>query len=120
MHDGAVITPSTCVRNLGVFFDSKLSMTEQINCVTCCCFYQLRQLRFIRRSLTQDTAKIFIHAFISRRIDYCNSLLFGATDQAIRPSHAGLNASARLITGIGLLDHIISVWRDNLHWQPVK
>ena len=30
----------------------------------------------IRKYLTQDSAEILIHAFISSKLDYCNSLLY--------------------------------------------
>ena len=83
LHDGTVITPSTCVHNLGIFFNSEMSMAERVTCITRCCFYQLRQLRSIQRSLTQDNAKMFVHTFTSRRIGCCYALLFCATDQAI-------------------------------------
>ena len=62
LHDDTVITLSACVRNLGMFFCSEMSMTEHVNYVTRCHFYKLRQLHFIRWSFTQDAAKMFIHA----------------------------------------------------------
>jgi len=37
-------------------------------------FYQLRQLRPVIHSLTTDAAKMVIQAFVSLRLDYCNSL----------------------------------------------
>ena len=78
LHDGTTIMPSESVRNLGVIFDSQMTMAEHVNTVTHNCFYQLHQLRFNRHSLSPDTAKLLIHASISSRVDYCNSLLFGA------------------------------------------
>ena len=39
------------------------------------CFFQLRQLRIIRRSLTADAAHALVRALIHTRIDYCNGLL---------------------------------------------
>ena len=38
-------------------------------------FFQLRQLRSIRRSLTTDATQALLQAFIACRLDYCNSLL---------------------------------------------
>ena len=75
LHNGTVITPSTSVHNLGVVFDSDLSMSELVNKVTSNCFYQLRQLRTVPRSLSLDTARTLVHTFISSRLDYCNSLI---------------------------------------------
>ena len=111
---------SESVRNLGVIFHSQMTMAEHVNTVTRNCFYQLHQLRFIRRSLLPDTAKLLIHAFISSRVDYCNSLLFGATATVARKLQAVLNASARYISRLRRFDHISSVLKNELHWLPVE
>jgi hypothetical protein len=120
LHNGTIIVPSTSVRNLGVIFDSNLTMAEHVNNVTRACFYQLRQLRFIRHSLSDDAARMLVHAFIASKVDYCNALLFGATSHVTRKLQAVLNAAARLITGVRRSDHITPVLRDDLHWLPVE
>ena len=51
-----------------------------ISAVCCSRFFQLRQLQLIRRALTDDAVKTLVHAFISSRLDYCNSLLAGTSD----------------------------------------
>ena len=63
---------------------------------------------------------MLIHAFISNRVDYCNSLLYDAGAHATRKLQAVLNAAARLITGMGRYDHLTPVLRDILHWLPVN
>ena len=55
-------------------------------------FHQLRQLRSIRRSLSLDAAKTFVHSLISSRVDYCNSIFYGATDVVVRRLQSVLNA----------------------------
>jgi hypothetical protein len=119
LHDGTIIAPSTSVRNLGVMLDCELSMAEHVNSIVRSCFYQLRQLRFVRHSLSEGTARMLVHAFVASRVDYCNSLLHGASQQTTRRLQAVLNASARLISGVGRHDHITAVLRDDLHWLPV-
>ena len=120
LHDGTTIMPSENFRNLCLIFDSQMTMAEHVNTVTRNCFYNLRHLRFIRRSLSPDTTKLLIHAFISSRIDYCNSLLFGTTDTVARKLQAVLNASAPYISRLRRYDHISSVLKDELHWLPVE
>ena len=46
------IDSSTSAKNLGVTFDSELGMDLRVNNITRSCFYQLRYLRSIRRSLS--------------------------------------------------------------------
>ena len=62
--------------NLGVVIDSELSMTGQVASVCRSCFFQLRQLRSIRHCLTAEATKLLVHAFVTSRLDYCNSFLF--------------------------------------------
>ena len=69
------IESSTSDKNLGVTFDSELGMDLHVNNITRSCFYQLRQMRFIRRSLSTDAAKTLVRSLISSRVDYCNSIV---------------------------------------------
>jgi len=70
-------------------------------------------------TLTAETAKTLVQAFIYCRLDYCNSLLFGVTDNVMRRVQSLQNATARLITGARHRDHITPVLRQ-LHWLPVR
>jgi len=82
----------------------------------------LRQLRTVHRSLTTDAATTLVHALISSRVDYCNSVLYGMCEAHLRPLHWVQNAVARLITGSGKrkFDHVASTMRDDLNWLPVR
>ena len=70
------ISPSPCVRNLGSWFDSNLSMTDHINKACNAAFYHLHNLRRIKKYLSRDSLITLVHAFITSRLDYCNGLLF--------------------------------------------
>ena len=60
-----------------------------------------------------------MHAFVSSRLDYCNSLLFGVTDSLVQRLQAVQNAAARLVSGTRRSEHITPVLRQ-LHWLPVR
>ena len=75
-----VISAASSVRNLNAIFDSEMTLASHVNAVVKAGFYQLRQLRTIRRLLTMDAAKTLVNSFVSSRIDYCNSVLYGTTD----------------------------------------
>ena len=49
-----------------------------------CVGLAMRQLRPIVRSLTTEAARTLVHAFISCRLDYCNSLLYALPDNLIK------------------------------------
>jgi len=61
-----------------------------------------------------------VHALISSRVDYCNSVLYGVCEVHLRSFQSVLNAAARLITGKRKFDHIASTMHDDLHWLPVQ
>ena len=62
---------------------------------------------------------MLVHAFISSRLDYCNSLLYGITDQLLQKLQSVQTAAARLVTEARRRDHITPVLHD-LHWLPVQ
>ena len=66
-----------------------------------------------------NATKTLVQAFISCRLDYCNSLLFGISDGLLRRLESVQNAAARLVTGARRCDHITPVLRQ-LHWLPVR
>jgi hypothetical protein len=115
----AVIQPNSGARNLGVFFDRRLDMKQHITNVCRQCYFQLRQLRVIRRSLPGDVVKSLLHAFIFSRLDYCNSLLFGLPKRELLKLQRVQNAAAKLYGGLRRYDHVTPILRDNLHWLPV-
>ena len=61
---GASVVISNVVRNLGVYVDGELSMTDHIKKPSQSCFFQLRQLRTIRRFLSKEATRLLLHALI--------------------------------------------------------
>ena len=74
---GSNISSSKYVRNLGVYLDQEFSMEKHVNQLCKSCYFQLRNIRYIRSSLTTEAAKIVVHALAMSKLDYCNSILFG-------------------------------------------
>ena len=71
------------VQNLGAWFDDQLTMALHITKICSAAFYQLHNIRRIRKYLSMDTAATLIYSFVSSRIDYCNSLLYGVLKRHI-------------------------------------
>ena len=108
------------VRDLGVVIDSRLTMCDHVTALCQSGYYQIRQLRPVARALLpKAAAKTLVQMFISCRLDYCNALLYGITDNLFRRLQSIQNAAARLLTGTGRRDHISPVL-SLLHWLPVK
>jgi hypothetical protein len=115
----ATVPFSDSVSDLGVIIDSELTMSKQVAALSRSCFYRLRQLRAVRNSLTIDAAKALVNAFISSRLDYCNSLLAGVGEGLLSKLQSVQNAAARFITRTRKFEHISPVLRD-LHWLPIR
>jgi len=83
-------------------------------------FYQLRLLRVIRGSISTETCTALVHAFVSSRLDYCNSLFAGLSDDLINKLQSVLRSAARLVLRKRKFDHITDDLRDQLHWLPIR
>ena len=72
------VTPVKCVRNLGAFFDSHLSMKSHVSQVTKAGYFHLRRIKSIRPYLTSEATARIIHAFVTTKLDLNNGLLYHA------------------------------------------
>jgi len=52
-------------------------MKQRIAKTAAVCFYHIRRLRQIRSRIGQEVTQQLVMAFITSRLDYCNSLLAG-------------------------------------------
>ena len=112
------ITPSLSVRNLGVDLQNDGSMSNYINHICRTGFFSLYRIGKIRKLLDRTCTERLIHAFVTSRLDYCNSLLYGIPKCQINRLQSLQNAAARLTYCKRKSDHITPVLND-LHWLPV-
>ena len=115
LPDGDV-QPVGSVRNLGAFFDSDMTMKMHVNRLVTSCYYQLRRIRSIRRSIPTTMAITLMSGFVLNRIDYCNSLLVSLPAYQIDRIQIVLNDAARLIFGGSRRDHVTPILCHRLHW----
>ena len=99
--------------------DCDFLMDKQINSVLKSAFFQLRILSKVKAFLSFADFEKVIHAFISTRLDYCNELYFGVSQNCLHRLQLVQNAAARLLTGTRRYDHISPVL-SALHWLPVR
>ena len=94
----ALIEAKSEVRNLGSWFDSHLNMSIHISKLCASAFCHLYNIGRIRKFLSSDATKALVHAFVTSRVDYCNSLLYGLPAIQINKVQRVLNAAARLVS----------------------
>ena len=76
-------------------------------CETSC--YALYRIGKLRTFLDNVCIEKLVHAFISSRLDYCNSILYGCPSCEIQKLQSVQNAAARLITHSKKYDHITPI-----------
>ena len=116
---GNNIPLSESCRNLGVIFDSHMSMSKQITSICSSVRYQLRNIGFIRKYLTRSATEKLVHSLISSRLDFGNGLLYSLPDSQIGKLQKLQNAAARIVTFSSKRSHITNVLKS-LYWLPLK
>ena len=77
------VFPVASARNLGTWFDTHLDRGTHITKTCSSAFYYLYNIRHIRKYLSRESAEKLVHAFISSRLDYSNSPLYGIPEYQI-------------------------------------
>ena len=119
MFGSSVIHPVDSTLNLGVIWDKHLRMKSHISRICSVASLALSRIGALHNYLDKSSVERLVHAFISSRIDYCNSLLFGLPSKELNRLQSIQNAAARLISGVKKRDHITPILKK-LHWLPVK
>ncbi len=81
------------------------------------CF--LGNIAKIRRYLSEETSEILVHAFISSKLDNCNSLLHGLPKHLLNRLRSIQNTTARSVTLSKRFEHITPIM-FKLHWLPLN
>ena len=96
-----------------------LGLNAHVSNIARTCYYELRRLASIRRFLTSTATATLVSAFVLSRIDYCNSLLFGSTNDVTSHLQRIQNYAARVIFRLPMSSSI-TIHLKSLHWLPVK
>ena len=115
----SIISPSTePLRNLGAWFDCNFNLNFNITKACRSGFFHLHNIRRVRKYLSIESAHKLVHAFITSRLDYCNSLLYGLPYCALSKLQRVQNAAARVLYLAPRHCHITPILYK-LHWLPV-
>jgi len=79
----SVIQSTFKVKNLGATFTPSMDMEQHVNLVCRSAYFQLRNIGRIRPYLTVQATRSIINCLVTSRLDYCNSLLYGASQSVL-------------------------------------
>ena len=98
--------------------DSCLTLNKHVSVVCSAASLHIRNIGKIRHLLTQSITEKLVHAFITARLDYCNSILYGLPKRLIQRLQRIQDTAARLMTRTNRYDHITPVLK-RLHWRAI-
>ena len=107
------------VKNVGVWLDQNLTMADHINIVVSHCYKILRDISRIKKYLQRSQLERLVHAIITHRLDYCNSLFVNVGRDNLYKLQKVQNAAARLILGKRRRDSATAALHE-LHWLNVE
>ena len=113
------ITPSNEVKDLGVTLDRHLTLKTHINNICRSASRSIHQIGKIRNFLSRSATERLIHAFVSSKLDYCNSILLGLSSYELEKLQRLQNTAARLTVTTKKSAHVTQVLKS-LYWLPVK
>ena len=115
----AQISFKQSVKNFGFTLDCHLTMNAHVSNIARTCYFELRSLASIRGFQTSTATATLVSAFVLSRIDYCNSLLFGSTNDETSHLQRIQNYAARVILRLPMSSSI-TIHIKSLHWLTVK
>ena len=107
--DESQITQSLKVRDIGVTFDQFLNFDDHITAICRSTCVHMTNIGKIRNLLSYNACSTIIHAHISCRLDYCNSILYNVPMHKTDRLQRLQNQCARILTKSPRREHITPV-----------
>ena len=118
IFEGQCIRFSDEVKNVGVWLDKNMNMNKQVNQIVAHCYKILKDIGRIKKCLRQSHLERIVHAVVSNRLDYCNSIYMNISRCNMYKLQKAQNAAARLVVGGRRHDSATLALRS-LHWLKV-
>ena len=69
---GNFMHPAVLVKNLGIWFDANFSFADHVCNICKICFFQKRDLRWVKQYLTDEASILLANVLLSSHLDYCS------------------------------------------------
>ena len=89
---------SNAARSIGVLFDDALTMKKHVQHTCRVAYFHIHCIGKIRHLLDRKTTEIMVNAYVTSRLDYGNSLLYGVSEHLLSQLQRVQNSAARLVT----------------------
>jgi len=116
---GSTVPLAQSIKLLGVTFDNSLTFRKHVSLISQSCYYHIKALRHLRHTLDTHTASLIAHALVSSRLDYANSVLYGAAKSTVSKLQRIQNTLSRIVLRADRQSHSSSLLQQ-LHWLPVQ
>ena len=120
--DKEVLQPVLKAKNLGFYFDHRLSLDDEVTATQKRCNIQLRNLTRIAGRLSHDLKVQLSHSCILSHLDYCNAVYGALTESNLQKLQKIQNSAVRFIFnlyGKKRFEHI-TPYLKKLHFLPVR
>ena len=107
------------VKNVGLWLDSHLTFNDHVIKVVSHCHKLLKDIKRIRSLLSTQHTAMLVHAVISSRIDYCNSVFFNINKSNVKKLQKVQNSAARIVARKTYRVLISGTLKD-LHWLRIE
>ena len=110
---------SEFVKNVGVWIDKNLNLSQHVNNIVSHCYKILKDIARIKKNLERNHVENLVHAVITSRLDYCNCLLMNISKENLYKLQKVQNSAARLVLGLRRRQSARAALRE-LHWLNVE
>jgi len=96
-----------------------MSFDSQSRSCAKACYYHLRRIWQIRKYVDDEAVRSLVHAFVTSRLDYCNSLYAYSSVSTCQRLQRVQNCAARLVADVPCRASSRPL-HHQLHWVPVE
>ena len=107
------------VKNVGVWLDKHLNLDKHINQIVSHYYKLLRDIGRIRKLMSKKHTEMLVHAAVTSRLDYCNSLYYNMSKSNLYKLQKVQNAAARIVVRSSKRHPVSKVLKD-LHWLKIE
>ena len=112
------IKPLSTIKNLGIIFDTSMTMNDHITSLSRSINFVLWNLARIRRFVDVDVSSAAMRALVLSKLDYGNALFHGCSSKDLSRLQRLQNRAARIIYQLPRR-HPTSDLLVSLHWLPI-